>query len=110
MHRKTRKVGFMTIKVDLEKAYDRLRWDFIRDMLSDIGISNFLSNVITKRLSSTSMQVLWSRALIETFQLLQSIHQGDPLSLYIFIMCMKCLAHEIENAMVQDRWKPIRLS
>ena len=29
MRRKTGKIGFMVIKVDLEKVYDRLNWSFI---------------------------------------------------------------------------------
>ncbi|KAH1091831.1 hypothetical protein J1N35_019088 [Gossypium stocksii] len=32
----------MAVKIDLEKAYDRLDWGFIDDMLEDIGIPNDL--------------------------------------------------------------------
>lgn len=63
-----------------------------------------------KGLSSTSMHILWNRALIEIFQPSRGIYQRDPLSPYIFVMYIKHLAHGIENAMVQGRWKPIRLS
>ena len=31
--RKKGKVGYMAIKIDLEKAYYKLEWSFIRDML-----------------------------------------------------------------------------
>ena len=33
MRRKKGRKGFMAIKVDLEKAYDRLSWNFIRETL-----------------------------------------------------------------------------
>ena len=31
--RKKGRVGYMAFKIDLEKAYDKLEWNFIRDML-----------------------------------------------------------------------------
>lgn len=34
MSKKKGKIGYMAIKIDLEKAYDRLEWHLIRDMLN----------------------------------------------------------------------------
>lgn len=40
IRRDKEKPGFMVIKIDLKKAYDRLDWEFIRDTLCDIGFNN----------------------------------------------------------------------
>lgn len=37
MSKKKGKTGLMTIKVDLENAYDRISWDVIEDTLFDMG-------------------------------------------------------------------------
>lgn len=36
------KKGWMVIKVDLEKAFDRIRWDFLRDTLVGVGFPGSL--------------------------------------------------------------------
>ncbi|XP_041995567.1 uncharacterized protein LOC121745649 [Salvia splendens] len=51
-----RKYGWMAIKVDLEKAYDRLRWDFVEDTLSDLGVPSQLARVIMERQSNRGVQ------------------------------------------------------
>jgi len=38
MRKKKGSVGWMAVKIDLEKAYDRFKWDFVRDTLRDIDI------------------------------------------------------------------------
>lgn len=38
--------GWMALKVDLEKAYNRIIWDFLEDTLLDVGIPSLLVNVL----------------------------------------------------------------
>lgn len=44
----------MILKTDLEKAYDRLNWDFLQDTLYMAGFLGQLVNVIMGCVSSTS--------------------------------------------------------
>lgn len=39
MKKKKGDKGHMVIKINLEKAYKRLSWDFIRGMLTKVGMS-----------------------------------------------------------------------
>lgn len=52
---KTEKVGFMAIKMDLEKAYDRLKLSFIFETLQLAGFPSPLINIIMECISSVSM-------------------------------------------------------
>ena len=49
--------GFTAVKVNLEKAYDRLGWNFITDTLNDISIPGRLTSVIMKCLTRKTMQI-----------------------------------------------------
>jgi len=46
MWSKKGKKGWMAIKVDLKKDYDRLKWFFIQEMLEDMQLSHTLVEVI----------------------------------------------------------------
>lgn len=51
----TREKGYMVIKIDFEKAYDRLRWSFMRDTLVQMNLPILLINVIMECLTTTSL-------------------------------------------------------
>lgn len=53
----------MAIKVDLEKAYNRVRWD----TLSDAGLSDYFVSIIMCCVSTVFMQLLWNRTVSESF-------------------------------------------
>ncbi|KAA3453051.1 Retrovirus-related Pol polyprotein LINE-1 [Gossypium australe] len=101
---------WMAVKLDLEKAYDRVSWDFINASLSAAGIPLFLCNMIMSAISSSTMQVLWNRVPTQKFKPNRGIRQGCPLSPYLFVLCMEWLGHSIHSGIEVGTWDPIRLS
>ncbi|KAE8689424.1 hypothetical protein F3Y22_tig00110940pilonHSYRG00583 [Hibiscus syriacus] len=53
--------------------------------------------------------VLWNGAMSESFKPTRGLRQGDPLSPYLFVLCMERLPHAISIAVNNGKWKPIRL-
>ena len=40
------KKGYIAIKIDLKKVYDRLAWSFIVDTLKEVGLNEHVINII----------------------------------------------------------------
>ncbi|KAH9783694.1 reverse transcriptase domain-containing protein [Citrus sinensis] len=110
MRKKTGSTGFMAIKVDLEKAYNRLSWEFISDTLREARIPSDLIQVIMACITSVTMRVLWNGEATDEFSPSQGIRQGCPLSPYLFVLCIERLSHGIHNAISAGKWRPIGLS
>ncbi|CAL1380641.1 unnamed protein product [Linum trigynum] len=107
--RKGRKGG-MVVKIDLEKAYDRLRWDFLRDTLIEVGLPSSWIRCIMYCVQQNRMRILWNGELLEAITPSRGVRQGDPLSPYLFVLCMERLSHRIDKAVRDKLWNPIRLS
>ena len=103
-------VGFMAIKVDLEKAYDRLNWEFIIDTLTDVGLPANLIEIIMWCVTSSDMQLLWNGGVTDSFLPSRGIRQGDPMSPYLFVLCIERLAQFISLAASNGLWEPISIS
>lgn len=86
------KTKTMAIKIDLSKAYDSLQWPFIEDTFRFFEFPHKLHNVIMTCVMTNSMQVLWNGQPRPSFQPRRGIKQGDPLSPYIFVLCMERLS------------------
>ncbi|XP_061355974.1 uncharacterized protein LOC133300445 [Gastrolobium bilobum] len=109
MKRKKGEIGLMAIKIDLEKAYGRLNWDFVYDTLAYIGFPTNAADIIKSCISTSSMNLLWNGRTTMDFNPTRGIRQGDPLSPYLFVLCIERLSHLIQTAMGAKAWKPIRL-
>lgn len=101
--------NWMVIKLGLEKAYDRVSWEFIEAFFLAARTLEFLRSVIMDAISS-SMQILWNGAPTQKFNHVRGIRQECPLSPYLFVPCMEWLDHLIHTKIDAGKWNPIRLS
>lgn len=79
----------MILKIDLEKAFDRLECSFIRQTLHFFNILPKLVTLIMSCILTSSISILVNSEKIPFFNPTKGIRQGDPISLFIFIMCME---------------------
>ncbi len=89
MRKQTGKQWYMAIKIDLEKAYDRLRWDFLDQTLNLIGIPFKLQRAIMLCVITASFWVLCNGKLSEEVVPSRGVRQVCPLSPYLFVLCIE---------------------
>lgn len=67
-------------------------------------------NVIIKLLRSSSCRLLWNREATDVIKLSRGLRQGDPLSLYLFVLCMERFSKWILRKVEEGRWRPSKAS
>ena len=104
------KEGFMVVKIDLEKAFDRLEWSFIRMVLTHFGFPENIIRLILSCVSTTSTSLLFNGNKLQSFCPLRGIRQGDPISPYLFLLCMEFLGAYITKMCEEKKWDMVKAS
>ena len=102
--------GIMLLKIDLEKAYDRLSWNFIKDTIEKAGSPYSWRRNIMHFIETVTMSVTWNGQNSEWFKPTKGIRQRDHITPYLFVLCIERLGHIINQAVIEGLWKPIKLS
>lgn len=79
MYARKRTPAKCTLKVDIQKAYDTVNWDFLNDVLVHLNFPRKFVDWIMERVSTTSYSISINGAILGFFKGNRGLRQGDPL-------------------------------
>ncbi|GKC84144.1 RNA-directed DNA polymerase, eukaryota, partial [Tanacetum coccineum] len=106
---KIKKKQALIFKVDFEKAYDSVRWDFVDEVLRKFGFGDKWCKWIQGCLTSSRGSIVVNGSPTEEFQLGRGLKQGDPLSPFLFILIMESLHLSFQRIVNAGMFQGIKL-
>lgn len=98
------------LKIDLEKAFNRLKWSFVYRTLRFFNFPPKISKLVMHCICASTIGVLVNGTKFNFFSLSRSLRQGDPMSPYIFILCMVLLSRLINHQVDIMLREPIKVN
>ncbi|GJZ49288.1 RNA-directed DNA polymerase, eukaryota [Tanacetum coccineum] len=96
-------------EVDFEKAFDSVRWDFLDDVLKNLGFGSRWRDWIQSCLNSSKGSILVNGSPTSEFQYFKGLKQGDPLSPFLFILVMESLHLSFQKVVNAGLYKGVVL-
>ena len=96
----------MLIKLDMSKAFDKISWQYIKEILKAFGFHPTWIHWIHSLISS-SFSILLNGIPTSTFRPTRGIRKGEPLSSFLFILIVEGLSRSIQAAISNSTLKGI---
>ncbi|GJU61382.1 RNA-directed DNA polymerase, eukaryota [Tanacetum coccineum] len=107
---KFKKLNGMIFKVDFEKAFDSVKWDYLDETLKAFGFGLKWRNWISSCLNNAMGSVLVNGSPTLEFQFHKGLKQGDPISPFLFILIMETLHLTFKRVLNAGLYKGISLN
>ena len=90
-------------KLDLEKAYDHVNWEFLLYVLKRCGFGERWRGWIAHCISTVRFSIHINGSLVGFFSNSRGLRQGDPLYPFLFMMVMKAFSRMMSEAVERGR-------
>ena len=87
----------LLLNVDMEKAFDSVDWQFLLKVLKAFGFQDGICRWVETFYKNIKTCVIVNGQISKWFKIERGCRQGDPLSPYLFILCMEILATMIRE-------------
>ena len=101
--RKKEKKVALALKLDISKAYNRVEWPFLHSMMVKLGFPEKWIKWVMECVRSPSYSIMINGKLYGHLQPSRGICQGDPLSPYLFLLCVEGFTTLLEKANMERR-------
>ena len=96
-HTEKYNIPALLLLIDFEKAFDSVAWSFINKVLDFFNFGDSIKKWFSVFYKNSKSCVIVNGQISNWFKLGRGCRQGDPLSPYIFVLCVEILAHLIRN-------------
>ena len=107
--RKKGKKGYMALKLDISKAYDQVEWLFLQNIMVKIGFPAGWIERVMSCVTTPSFSILVNGKPYCMIQPSRGIRQGDPISPYLFLLCVEGLTALLNKAESEGRIKGVSI-
>ena len=87
----------LLLNVDFEKAFDSLSWSFMYKTLESFGFGESIRKWVKVFYNDIKSTVIVNGCTSSWFNIQRGCRQGDPISSYIFVLCVEILATMIRE-------------